>query len=167
MSIKVASATTDYEPKATNTAYPPTPMKWGFEACDIVTPSFGSLIHPPGNVILGGVTSTHAPSRLPKNGSGNDIVCNPVFERLLNPISNDFWYQNRSPIHPKFISLSSLVSKSIFASKTKDRGILQKIQILQNIWRVVQKSTLRISKLMVKHHVHLVRFCNRDPWNFD
>ena len=121
--------------------------------------------YPPQNVILGVGTSTYAPSRPPKNGSGNDIVCNPVFEQILNPISNDFWYQHRSPIHPKFISLSSLVSKSIFASKTQDRTIFDKTKILQNTGRVVQKSTLRISKLIVKYHLHSVRIRYRHQPN--
>ena len=143
------------------------PMKWGLKGVWHCCSLLWFPHTPPWNVILGGATSTHAPSRLPKNGSGNDIVCNPVFERLLNPISNDFWYQNRSPIHPKFISLSSLVSKSIFASKTKDRSIFDKTKILQNTRSVVQKSTLRISELMVKHHLHLVRICNQNPCNFD
>ena len=123
--------------------------------------------YPPWNVISGVVTSTYAPPRPPKNGSGNDNVSNLVFEWILNPNLNDFWYQNRSQMHPKFISLSSLVSKLIFASKTKERSIFKKTKILQNTGSVVQKSTLRISELMVKHHLHLVRICNQNPCNFD
>ena len=118
---------------------------------------------PPWDVILGVGTSTYAAPRHPRNCSRNDIVSNLVFERILNPISNDFWYQTRSPIHPKFISLSSVVSKLSFASKTKVRSIFAKTKILQNVRTVVQKSTLRILGLIVKYHLHLVRIWYPNP----
>ena len=62
--------------------YPPAPWNGVWKACDIVTPSFGSLTPPPPcDVILGVViSSTHASLRAPKNGSANDIVSNLVFE---------------------------------------------------------------------------------------
>ena len=44
---------------------------------------------------------------------------------------------------------------------------LRELKILQNLWRVVQKSTLRISELRVKCHLHVIRIWVQNPSNFD
>ena len=60
--------------------------------------------------------------------------------------------QNRSKFQVCFKS-----SFHVVASKTNDRCISKKPKIQQNAWTVVQKSTLRISELLIKYHLQSVR----------
>jgi len=59
-------------------------------------------------------------------------------------------------MYSEFISMSSLVSQLIFVSKTKERRISKETKTVQNSRTIVQKSTLRIAKLIVKSHLSAV-----------
>ena len=91
-----------------------------------------------------------------QNRSENEDSSRPSSDSILGPNFNNFGAQNGFQMHSEFISLSSLVSQLIFASKTKERRISKETKTVQNSRTVVQKSTLRIAKLIVKYHLYSV-----------
>ena len=91
------------------------------------------------------------------NRSENGFSSIHSSESILGPNFDNFWSQNGSQMHSEFISLSSLCSQLIFASKTKERRISKETKTLQNRRTVVQKSTLRIAELIVKSHLYFGR----------
>ena len=74
----------------------------------------------------------------------------------MDPNLGNFEAPNRFQMYSEFISMSSLVSQLIFASKTKERRISKETKTVQNSGTIVQKSTLRIAKLIVKYNLSSV-----------
>ena len=132
-------------------------MKWGLRGVWHCTPSFGSLIPPPSNVILGVPTSTQTRTLCAQKVSWKRPRIQYHFWSILDPISDDFWLQNPEKNNARLIYLSSSVSKLIFASNSLDPSVVEKSKNLQNTWTVVQKSTLRISELREKYNLLSVR----------
>ena len=91
-----------------------------------------------------------------QNRSENEDSSRHSSDAILGPNFDNFGAQNGFQMHSEFISLSSLVSQLIFASKTKERRISKETKTVQNSGIVVQKSTLRIAKLIVKNHLYSV-----------